>query len=98
MNNIEAWQPVPGTLPPDPDSGGDSPLVWLALSDGRVMTGQARHRATVGVGPLVRDWYLVLLDPGPIPGRVKVIDYLGSGVTVVAWMPITTPTHPRSNE
>jgi len=94
----ETWQPVPETLPPDPEGGWYSPIVWLALSDGRVLPGQALHRATTDVGPLVRDWFFVLRDPGPIPGRVKVVDYLGSGVTVVAWKPIATPDHPRSNE
>ena len=93
MNHIEAWQPVPGTLPPDPDSGGDSPLVWLALSDGRVLTGQALHRATVGdADPSARDWYMVLREQR----KVKVINCLGAGVTVVAWMPITAPDHPSA--
>jgi len=32
MHGGEAWQPVPGTLTPDPDSERVSPLVWLELS------------------------------------------------------------------
>ena len=93
----EAWQPVPETLPPDPEGGWYSPIVWLALSDGRVLPGQALHN-TSWVKPPVRDWFVIVRDHVQEPGRVRVINYLGAGVTVVAWKPIATPDHPRSNE
>jgi len=85
----EKWQPVLGCPPADSEDGRYSPLVWLALSDGRVLPGQALYDISK-VGPAVRDWFVVVRESE----RVKVTNYLGTNVTVVAYMPITTPTHP----
>lgn len=87
------WQPVPETLPPDPHGGWFSPLVWLALSDGRVLTGQALHKsADAEYDAPVHDWCAI----DPEDGSSNMLSCFGDDLSVVAWMPLAVPDHPRT--
>lgn len=78
------WNPVPETLPPNPDNFF-SPRVWLALSDGRVSVGCClHHEAGVISKRPVHAWFV----------DDEELDEDG-GVTVVAWMPFAVPDHPQ---
>lgn len=76
------WQPVPQSLPPDPDGNWFSPMVWLALSDGRVVQGQCLHRCKdAQYDAPVHAWF---------EGQRQLPD----SIKVVAWMPFATPDFP----
>jgi hypothetical protein len=86
------WRPVPETLPPDPDGEWFSPMVWLALSDGRVLTGQALHKnADAKYAEPVHDWFAV----DPQDGGSKSLSCFGNGLSVIAWAPLAVPCHPN---
>lgn len=85
------WQPVPESLPPNPDGGWFSPMVWLALSDGRVLVGQALHKGSnAEYDAPVHDWFVIDLADG----KNKSLNCLGDDLSVIAWMPLATPDHP----
>jgi hypothetical protein len=76
------WQPVPKTLPPNPDGHRFSPDVWLALSDGTVKRGNCLHRDADATYPdPVHSWFV---DGSQLDERLS----------VVAWMPLAVPDHP----
>ncbi len=82
------WNNVPESLPPDPSGGWFSPIVWLALSDGRVLPGQCLHNIeTEKHDSPVHDWFVELAD-----GNSHQLD---KGVAVIAWMPFAVPNHPH---
>ena len=85
---IEAnlWHPVTETLPPD------TFRVWLAVSDGRVMLGQANHKsADAKYDATVHDWFVDDQEDGS-----KSIRCLGDNLSIVAWMQFTAPEHPQT--
>lgn len=76
------WQPVPQSLPPDPDGNWFSPEVWLALSDGRVVEGKCLHRCKGATYDApVHAWF---------DGQRQ----LPKSIEVIAWMPFATPDFP----
>ncbi len=78
------WNPVPQTLPPDPDGGWFSPTVWLALSDGRVVQGRCLHKSpNATYDAPVHAWFE---DHRQLPDSIK----------VVAWMPFAVPDFPAA--
>lgn len=80
------WEPVPKTLPPDPEGGWFSPMVWLALSDGRVVPGQCLHKSDYEqYDSPVHDWFIEK-DGNSCS--------LGDEAQVIAWMPFAGPDHP----
>lgn len=86
------WRPVPETLPPDPHGGWFSPMVWLALSDGRVLMGQCLHKKDdAEYDAPVHDWFAV----NPENGTLQAINCFGEDLYVIAWMPLAVPDHQR---
>lgn len=85
------WNRVPDSLPPDPEGGWFSPVVWLALSDGTVEMGTCLHkRPDAKHDAPVHDWFI----------ENKAIECLkhergNPALHVVAWMPFAKPDHPN---
>lgn len=92
-NTSLTWkEPKAGDLPPPTQPGGThlSQLVWLALSDNRVVVGQClyRHPEATYKAP-VHDWFIQ-----PDDGGTSMSISCLPGTKVVAWAPFEKPRHP----
>lgn len=83
------WNKIPETLPPG-DASRFSPIVWLALDDGRVVPGQCLHKkATATYKASVHSWFIE-----PTDGQ-RSQQYIGEPL---AWMLIVPPLYPKTKD